>query len=187
MTDFGNTQRARYRLLTFGVLCFAAGSMLTASQPAWAGLEIESWQTENGARVLFLESRNLPILDVNVEFPAGSGRDEPGKEGLARMTLALMKKGTQSLDEIRISEQLAGIGAQLSGTIDLDRSGFALRTLSYPDDRRIALGGRHAVSRSWRSAKRVPVSSLPRRFEKNSMEIILTRRLEPASRTPLPL
>lgn len=140
MTDFGNTQRARYRLLTFGVLCFAAGSMLTASQPAWAGLEIESWQTENGARVLFLESRNLPILDVNVEFPAGSGRDEPGKEGLARMTLALMKKGTQSLDEIRISEQLAGIGAQLSGTIDLDRSGFALRTLSYPDDRRIALG-----------------------------------------------
>ena len=134
-----NMLRARYSPLTLGLVCIAAGSMLTASRPAWAGLEIESWQTENGARVLFLESRNLPILDVNVEFPAGSGRDEAGKEGLARMTLALMKKGTRSLDEIRISEQLAGIGAQLSGTIDLDRSGFALRTLSYPEDRRVAL------------------------------------------------
>ncbi|UCH48363.1 MAG: insulinase family protein [Betaproteobacteria bacterium] len=141
MKSLRDVLRARYGLLTFGLsLCLAVGSILIPSRPAWAGLEIESWQTENGALVLFLESRNLPILDVNVEFPAGSGRDEPGKEGLARMTLRLMRKGTIALDEHRISEELAGIGAQLSGNIDLDRGGFALRTLSYPDDRRIALG-----------------------------------------------
>lgn len=141
MTNFSNKQCMRYRHLTFVLsLSIALGSMLAAPQLAWAELQIASWQTENGARVLFLESRNLPILDVKLEFPAGSGRDSPGKQGLARMTLALMKKGTRSLDEHRISEQLAGIGAQLSGNIDLDRSGFALRTLSYPDDRQIALG-----------------------------------------------
>ena len=131
-----NVPSAQYGLSLF----LAVTLMFGAAASARAGLEIESWQTENGAQVLFLESRNLPILDINVEFPAGSGRDEPGKEGLARMTLRLMKKGTRSLDEHRISEELAGIGAQLAGNIDLDRSGFALRTLSYPDDRRVALG-----------------------------------------------
>jgi zinc protease len=151
-------------LLTFGLaFCVAVGSMLAIAPPAWAGLEIESWHTENGARVLFLQSRNLPILDVNVEFPAGSGRDEPGKEGLARMTLALMKKGTRKLDEHRISEQLAGIGAQLSGNIDLDRSGFALRTLSYRDDRRVAL----AVLRDILASPSFPEAVLEREKVRN--------------------
>ena len=120
------------------LVCSAVGLLLALSPPVWA-LEIESWTTESGARVLFLESRNLPIVDVSIEFPAGSGRDQPGKEGVAGMTLSLMKKGTRSLDELRISEQLAGIGAQLSSSFDLDRSGFALRTLSDADTRASAL------------------------------------------------
>ena len=103
---------------------------LTLSRPALAELEIENWTTPNGARVLYLESRVLPILDVSIEFPAGSSRDEPGMNGLASMTLSMMRKGTRSLNENQISEQLAAIGAQLSGSFSLDRSGYALRTLS---------------------------------------------------------
>ncbi len=115
------------------------GVLFVMSRPTWAALEIESWKTESGARVLFLETRVLPIVDVSIEFPAGSGRDQPGKSGLASMTLAMMKKGTRSLDENQISEQLAGIGALLSSTFDLDRSGFSLRTLSDADTRNMAL------------------------------------------------
>ncbi len=140
MTRLFDAQRAAARLTRVRLLfCVVAAALLTVSRPGWAELEIESWTTQNGARVLFLESRDLPILDVIVEFPAGAGRDAPGKEGLARMTLALMKKGTRSLDENRISEQLAGIGAELSGNFDLDRSGFTLRTLSDADTRVLAL------------------------------------------------
>ncbi|HUU71061.1 MAG TPA: pitrilysin family protein [Burkholderiales bacterium] len=116
-----------------------AGMLFALSLPALAALEIESWTTENGARVLYLESRVLPIVDVSIEFPAGSSRDQPGMSGLASMTLAMMRKGTRSFDENQISEQLAGIGARLSSTFNPDRSGFALRTLSDADIRAPAL------------------------------------------------
>jgi zinc protease len=115
------------------------GLMFAVSSPARAGIDVESWTTANGARVLFLQTDNLPIIDVSVEFPAGSARDLPGKEGLASMTLSLMNKGTRSLDENQISERLAGVGAELSGNFDLDRSGFSLRSLSDADARNSAL------------------------------------------------
>ncbi len=141
MSGYRDTLQTRNGLTGVSLLvCAAAALLLTLSAPARAGLEIESWTTKNGARVLFLETDHLPILDVSVEFPAGSARDWPGKQGLASMTLSLMNKGTRSLDEVRISEQLAGAGAQLSSNFDLDRSGFTLRTLSDADARRSALG-----------------------------------------------
>ncbi len=100
---------------------------------AHAGPEVESWQAASGARVLFVASPSLPMLDISVDFPGGSSRDPAQKSGLAKMTLRMMRKGTQSLDENRISEQLAGVGARLSGRFDVDRSGYVLRSLSDKD------------------------------------------------------
>ncbi len=107
-----------------------AGLVCAYTSTAQAGPEIESWQAASGARVLYAASRTLPMLDVAVDFPGGSSRDAPEKIGLASLTLRMMRKGTSSLDENRISEELAGIGARLSQRFDLDRSGYALRSLS---------------------------------------------------------
>ena len=38
-----------------------------------AALPIQHWEASTGARVYFVESHDLPMLDVSVEFPAGSG------------------------------------------------------------------------------------------------------------------
>ena len=141
MTHAMRTRHLRNKLVAVPALLFLAVGLLCASSlPARAALDVESWTTDNGARVLFLQTDNLPILDVSVQFPAGAARDLPGKQGLASMTLSLMNKGTRSLDENQISERLAGVGAELSGNFDLDRSGFELRTLSDVDARSTALG-----------------------------------------------
>ena len=34
--------------------------------PAWAGLPIQSWTASTGARVLFVETRSIPMLDIAV-------------------------------------------------------------------------------------------------------------------------
>jgi len=117
----------------------AAVFVCTACASAYAGPEVESWKAASGARVLYVASRSLPMLDVSVDFPGGSSRDLPAKSGLANMTLRMMRKGTASLDENRISEELADVGARLSRRFDLDRSGFVLRTLSDEHARDIAL------------------------------------------------
>ena len=133
------TDRVRNSAATSGSLILVAVLACSAATSVFAGPEVESWRTESGARVLYVASRTLPMLDVSVDFPAGSSRDFAQKSGLARMTLQMMRKGTNSLDENRVSEELADVGARLSTRFDLDRSGYVLRTLSDNDARDVAL------------------------------------------------
>ena len=119
-----------------------------AAMPAQAILPIQHWQTPNGARVYFVENRDLPMLDVSVDFPAGAGYDRPETAGLAAMTNQLLNAGADGMSEDEISRRMADVGAQHGGRIDTDRAGFVLRTLSSSRERRQALDIMARVLRS---------------------------------------
>ena len=121
------------------LLASMAAVLALSAGAARGELQVQEWRTDSGARVLFVESRSLPMLDVAVEFAAGSSRDRPEMSGLASLTLTMLRRGTQSLDEDRISERLADVGALLSPRFDVDRAGYELRTLSSKRERRQAL------------------------------------------------
>ena len=112
---------------------------LVLAQAAMAGVRIEHWTTPSGARVQFVESRVLPMLDVQIDFAAGAAFDPPGKAGLAALTRASLDLGAGKLDETAIAEQLADLGANLGGSTDHDRASVSLRTLSAKDKREPAL------------------------------------------------
>jgi zinc protease len=116
-----------------------AGFLLLLALPALAGVTIEHWTTGNGARVYFVASRALPILDVQVDFAAGSMFDPADKVGLAAMTRGILDLGAGKRDETAIAEQLADIGAGLGGGADTDRASISIRTLSARDKRDAAL------------------------------------------------
>jgi zinc protease len=101
-----------------------------AAASAWALLPIQQWQTKSGARVYFVESHDLPMLDISVDFAAGSVFDTPAKSGLAGITLGLMRLGAGGLAENEISRRMADTGAQLGNRFDNDRGGVSLRTLT---------------------------------------------------------
>lgn len=119
-------------------LLTAAFALLT-TQAALAGVKIEHWVSPAGARVYFVESRVLPILDVQVDFAAGSMFDPEGKSGLAALTRSALDLGAGTRDETAIAEQLADIGAGLGGGADTDRANVTLRTLSAKEKRSQAL------------------------------------------------
>jgi len=122
-------------------------AMLLA-EPALAILPIQQWQATSGARVYFVENHDLPMLDVSVEFPAGSGYDQRAKSGVASMTQRLLTSGAEGMSEDDVSRQLADIGAQLGGRLDADRAGLSVRTLSSEAERRRAID---IVARSLRA------------------------------------
>ncbi|KXK41257.1 M16 family metallopeptidase [Nitrosomonas europaea] len=109
------------------------------AQWALAFLPIQHWQTANGAQVYFVENHDLPILDLSIEFPAGSSTDTAETSGRAGLVQRLMSMGAGDLSEDRIAETLADVGARLGGTFDLDRAGLSLRTLSHQQERVRAL------------------------------------------------
>ena len=106
---------------------------------AHAALNIQHWQTTQGARVFFVENRDLPMLDLAVDFPAGSGHDPAAKPGIAHLAHGLLDQGAGGLSDTEIAHRLADSGAILGGRFDRDRAGVTLRTLSSLPEREVAL------------------------------------------------
>lgn len=114
---------------------------------AHAALQIQSWSLANGARVLFVENHSLPILDISVEFDAGSRRDPQDKAGTASLTNAMLAQGIRqietsvtepSMSEAQISDAFADVAARYHAEASNDRAGVTLRTLSQPSERDMA-------------------------------------------------
>ena len=106
---------------------------------AQAGLPVQHWKLANGAQVYFIESHDLPMLDVSVDFTAGSAYDPADKSGLASLTHRMLDQGAGNLTDNQIASNLADVGAQLGGRLDADRAGVTLRTLSRNEERQVAL------------------------------------------------
>ena len=106
---------------------------------AQAGVKIEHWNAVSGARVFFVETHALPILDVKINFAAGTAWDPADKPGTASLTASLLDLGVQGMDETQIANRLADLGALLSSGVDMDRASVGLRTLSAADKRVPAL------------------------------------------------
>ena len=122
---------------------------------AQAAVPIQHWETEAGARVYFVPTHHLPMIDARVDFAAGSSFDPQDKSGVALLTAALLDLGAGNMDETGIAERLADAGAQLSSGVGKDRASVSLRTLSLAEHREPALAVMQQVLQSPRFEKKV--------------------------------
>ncbi|MFZ3018994.1 MAG: pitrilysin family protein [Gallionella sp.] len=118
----------------FGLLALCFVTALAHATPA-----IQQWQSTSGAKVLFVENHDIPMLDVAVSFPAGSSFDTAEKSGVAGLTHHLLDLGADGLSEDDVARGMADIGAQFGGSFDQDRASVSLRTLSSAAERDRAL------------------------------------------------
>lgn len=114
--------------------------LLAVSTSVYATPKIQHWQMDNGVRVYFVENHDLPLLDISLDFAAGSSRDAAAKPGQAALVKRILAMGAGGLNEDEISKRMADVGAVLGGSFDLDRAGVSLRTLSSEREREQALG-----------------------------------------------
>ena len=100
-------------------------------------LDIQHWNS-NGARVYFVAAPQVPILDIQLAFDAGSGRD--GKQfGLAALTNNLLNEGSGQYSATQIAEQFEDVGAIFQTTARRTMAGLSLRTLTQADSLKSAL------------------------------------------------
>ena len=107
-------------------LCFAIFTL-----PA-AALDIERWQTKQGTNVLYVHAPQLPMVDIELSFDAGSARDG-NAWGLASLTSTLIGTQTSKLDENAISEIFNSMGAQIGSSSNRDKASLSLRSLTRPE------------------------------------------------------
>ncbi|MBP9524670.1 MAG: hypothetical protein KBE90_14485, partial [Ottowia sp.] len=85
------------KLIAARALLASAGALFSAST-AFAAIPIQHWTQPSGAQVYLVESMAIPMLDVQVDFDAGSRRDPADKAGLASVTALIAGKGVAARD-----------------------------------------------------------------------------------------
>lgn len=118
-------------ILYFAMLVYVTG--------AQAAVKIQQWQTTTGAEVYFVENHDLPMVDLSVNFAAGSAHDVAEKSGVAGIARYLMTLGADGMTDESIANKMADVGAILGGDFDADRAAFKLRTLSSEREKTQAL------------------------------------------------
>jgi len=109
---------------------FLLAALCSVATATFATPNIQHWQSASGAKVLFVENHDIPMLDVAVSIPGGSSFDVADKSGVAGLAHHLLDLGADGLNEDDISRGMADIGAQFGGGFDPDRASVSLRTLS---------------------------------------------------------
>ena len=144
--------------IAVNALLISAGAMFGANS-AWALLPIQHWTEANGAQVWLVESPVIPMVDVQLDFDAGSRRDPAGQAGLAGAVASMASKGVLAmagegaappLDENALGEAWADLGASFGAGAGNDNFSVSLRSLTEPAllDKAVRLAARQLAEPS---------------------------------------
>ena len=112
---------------------------------AHAILPIEKLDSYKGAKAYLVQTKALPMVDIEVSIDAGDRYDPAGKSGLADMVAGLMNYGVKSekgvLTEAQIADEIADLGANIGLSVSGERAILRIRSLSRKDlrDRAVQL------------------------------------------------
>ena len=112
---------------------------------AYAILPIEKLDSYRGAQAFLVQTKALPMVDIEISIDAGDRYDPAVKSGLATVAGQLMNYGAKSnvglLTEAQIADEIADLGANLNVSVGGERAVMRIRTLSRKDlrDRAVQL------------------------------------------------
>lgn len=156
---------------------------------AYAILPIEKLDSYKGAQAYLVQTKSLPMVDIEVSIDAGDRYDPSGKSGVADMVAGLMNYGARGdkglLTEAQIADEIADLGANIGLSVSGERAILRIRSLSRKDlrdkvvqlaaamlsaptyDPKIVEREKQRTITSLREAETKPEFVLERRFKKS--------------------
>ena len=130
-----------FLIKSISVCLFAFGLLPNAH----AILPIDQLDSYKGAKAYLVQTKALPMVDIEVSIDAGDRYDPAGKSGLADMAAGLMNYGAKGdkgiLTEAQIADEIADLGANIGLSVGGERAILRIRSLSRKDlrDRAVKL------------------------------------------------
>ena len=87
---------------------------------------IQKRALSNGLPVWVIETRDVPIAQINLVVLAGSGDDPAGRFGTASLTAAMLDEGAGARSALDIADAVEFLGADLTTTSSFDSSAVRL-------------------------------------------------------------
>lgn len=120
--------RAWARAFLFAVVVFAAA-------PAARAVEVQQVRSPGGISAWLVEDKLNPIVAIHFAFRGGAALDPAGREGLARMTAALLDEGAGDMDAKAFRGALEDRSIALSFDSSFDEFSGSLQTLNEHRDK----------------------------------------------------
>ena len=91
---------------------------------------LQEFTLDNGMRVLLMEKRDVPLVQLNLLIGAGTARDEPASPGIASMTAAMLDEGAAGRSALEIADAFEVLGARFGVGAGTHSSSMSLRAPS---------------------------------------------------------
>ncbi len=91
--------------------------------------EVAEITLPNGMRVLLVERRDLPVVEIGIQFPGGAGSLDARTAGLATFVADMLDEGTARRSALEIAEAVDRLGASLYSGASWDASTVELSVL----------------------------------------------------------
>ncbi|MBW4332208.1 insulinase family protein [Stakelama sp. CBK3Z-3] len=92
--------------------------------------DVEHATLSNGIPVVFAQRTGVPVVRVAVDFDAGAAADPRDALGTQSFMLSLLDEGTTHLNAVQIAEEQERLGATISASGNMDRTGVYLSALT---------------------------------------------------------
>lgn len=119
--------------------------MLLVPGYALTAPSIQTWQTPGGISVYFVETHELPMLDIQMVFDAGSVRDPQDKRGLSLLANSLLDQAADGMNADQIGFEFERLGAEFGAQSGYDSASVSLRSLADQARLQPALENLHRV------------------------------------------
>jgi zinc protease len=96
-------------------------------------VNIQHWETSNKAQVYYVNLPQLPIIDIDVIFRAGSAYDG-NNEGIAYLTTQMIGESAHNLNADQIADGFDNVGAIFDKNTTKDDVTFHLRALTQSNE-----------------------------------------------------
>jgi len=92
--------------------------------------DFERRTLDNGLTLIVANRPEIPVVNMALLVDSGYAADQFSKPGTAALTMSLLDEGTTKRSSLRISEELALLGANLGAAADLDAAKVTLSALT---------------------------------------------------------
>lgn len=91
---------------------------------------LQEFTLDNGMRVLLMEKRDVPLVQLNLLIGAGTARDEASNPGVASMTAAMLDEGAAGRSALEIADAFEVLGARFGVGAGTHTASMSLRVPS---------------------------------------------------------
>lgn len=116
---------SRLILLLLTAVAIVSLTVATSDAGKQAGhIDYETYQLDNGLRVILSVDKSVPVVAVNIWYHVGSAYEEEGRSGFAHLFEHMMFEGSENVGKAEHFQYVSRAGGNLNGSTTQDRTNY---------------------------------------------------------------